>query len=131
MPVALGRLTAFAPLTEIGESVKSRGLQRSRPSAEPGIQSDRGLAPVADGTLNLLEISRSEIVSLPQVGTLGCGFSARVGWNRSELAREPPGKLGELSLAAPDLLQSLDQIRTLAIGLFEQPAESEAEAVRA
>ena len=101
------------------QSRGSRGLQRSRPSAEPGIQADRRLTGIADRALDLLEISRCEIVALLKVDASGGGFPRSVTRDKIKLTCEPRGKLSELTLAAPDLLQPLDQVGTLAIGLFQ------------
>jgi len=92
---------------------------------------DRNFAGIADRALDLLEIPHREIVTLLQVGALGGGITGGVGRDRIELAGEPCGKLGKLTLAAADLLQPLDQIGALAVSLHEEPAEDEGKVVRA
>jgi len=69
-------------------------------------------------------------MALLQVDALGGGFTGRVGRDRIELARELRGELGKLVLAPADLLQPLDQVGALAIGLFEQPAEGQDQPMR-
>ena len=103
-------------------------LQRSRPDAEPRIELYRGLARVADRTLDLLEVARSEVMPLPQIDALFSPFTGGVGRDRIELVRQPSDEVGELALPSAHLRQSLDQPGALPIGLFEQPAEGEREA---
>jgi hypothetical protein len=108
----------------------SGALQCTRPCSEACIKADRGLAGVAHRALDLLEIPHGEIVALLQVDTLGGSFPGRVKRHRIEFAREPCGKLSKLTLAEAELLQPLDQVGALPVGLLEQPAEGKREAMR-
>ena len=101
------------------QSRGSRGLQRSRPCPEPRIEADRRLTGIADRALDFLEIPRCKIVALPKVNASGGGLSRSISRDRIKLTGEPSGKLRKLTLAPPDLLQPLDQVGTLAIGLFQ------------
>jgi len=80
--------------------------------------------------LDLLEVAGSEVMPLLQVDAPGGGFACGVGWDRLEFRRELSDEIGELVLAPADLFQLLDQGGALPIGLFEEPAEGESEAVR-
>ena len=109
----------------------SSALQCARPCPEARIEAHRSFARVADRALDFLEIARGEIMALLQVGAFCGSFTGCVGRDRIELAELAAELAGELALATADLLQPIDQIGTLAVGFFEQPAKYKRELVRA